>query len=382
MSAYEDLGSLTPATEVMPAWAEHLMNRLEAIELRTRELARGATVQTASSLPVQSPVDQHTNDQREPVQGPDSPQSNNQNHRGGAQLTVDDLLGMLRTNQQRKRLPDPPSYEGKRSEFRPWLAQIWAKLSVDLGDTPGDIRFWYVHSRLSGAALGQVTPWVAALVEKEMPLDKGALDSLIQQLRNAYDDPESVGRAIRKLDTLQQGTSSFSKYLARFERTLLEAGGISWDDTVKKAFLSRGLSIEIQRTLLAVPVPALYADYCAQLHMVSQNLEAIRTKERTTWRPTPQLKQSTLNQMEWEPTKTTQLATTRREKSETDRRQKDKKPRKEKRTCFKCGKAGHIVRDCKETYEEESSQEVSLEAGKAEVELSSSEDTGSDSGKE
>jgi hypothetical protein len=227
-----------------------------------------------------------------------------------------------------------------------------------------------------------VTPWVAALVEKEMPLDKGALDSLIQQLRNAYDDPESVGRAIRKLDTLQQGTSSFSKYLARFERTLLEAGGISWDDTVKKAFLSRGLSIEIQRTLLAVPVPALYADYCAQLHMVSQNLEAIRTKERTTWRPTPQLKQSTLNQMEWEPTKTTQLATTRREKSETDRRQKDKKPRKEKRTCFKCGKAGHIVRDCKETYEEESSQEVSLEAGKAEVELSSSEDTGSDSGKE
>ena len=129
---------MTPATE-MPAWAEHLMVRLEAIELRMRELARGAAQQTASSLPVQSPMnqqindlrepvqspaDQQTNDPREPVQSPDGPQSSNQNHRGGAQLTADDLLGMLRTSQQRKRLPDPSVYEGKRSEFRPWLAQI------------------------------------------------------------------------------------------------------------------------------------------------------------------------------------------------------------------------------------------------------------------
>ena len=111
-------------------------------------------------------------------------------------------------------------------------------------------------------------------------MDGDALDGLIQQLRNAYDDPESVGRAVRKLDTLQQGTSSFARYLARFERTLLEAGGLSWDDTVKKAFLSRGLSVDIQRTLLIVPTLASYADYYSQLHIVSQNLEAICTRER------------------------------------------------------------------------------------------------------
>ena len=71
-----------------------------------------------------------------------------------------------------------------------------------MGDERGDIRFWYVHSRLSSAALGQVTPWVSALVEKKSTLDGDALDGLIQQLRNVYDDPESVGRAVRKLDTL------------------------------------------------------------------------------------------------------------------------------------------------------------------------------------
>ncbi len=92
---------------------------------------------------------------------------------------------MLRTTQtqQRKRLPDPSPYEGKRSEFRPWLAQIWAKLLIDFGNDPGDVRFWYVHSRLRGAALGQVTLWVAALVERETPLDKEALDGLPNQLR-------------------------------------------------------------------------------------------------------------------------------------------------------------------------------------------------------
>ena len=355
MSSPASLGSMTPATE-MPAWAEHLVNRLEAIELRTRELARGAAQQTASSLPGQNPVDQRMDDdQREPVQSPDGQQSKNQNHRDGTQFTADDLLSMLRMNQQRKRLPDPPVYEGKRSEFKPWLAQVWAKLSVDMGDERGDVRFWYIHSRLSGAALGQVTPWVSALVEKKSTLDGDTLDGLIQQLRNAYDDPESVGRAVRKLDTLQQGTSSFARYLARFERTLLEAGGLSWDDTVKKAFLSRGLSVDIQRTLLAVPTPASYADYCSQLHMVSQNLEAMRTRERREWRPAspPRHSAQAADSMEWEPTRTTQGASVRQEKPKGAQVQQKKKPKKETRSYFKYRKAGHIIRDYKESYKEE-----------------------------
>lgn len=49
-----------------------------------------------------------------------------------------------------------------------------------MGDERGDVRFWYAHSRLSGAALSQVTPWVSALVEKESTLDGDALDGLIQ----------------------------------------------------------------------------------------------------------------------------------------------------------------------------------------------------------
>jgi len=56
---------------------------------------------------------------------------------------------------------------------------VWAKLLVDMGDERGDVRFWYIHSRLSSAALGQVTPWVSALVKKKSTLDRDTLDGLI-----------------------------------------------------------------------------------------------------------------------------------------------------------------------------------------------------------
>ena len=87
---------MTLVGEEVLAQAKHLLKRIEAIELRTRELARGAAQQTPSSLPVQSPVDQQiSDDQREPVQSPDGPQPENQSYRGRAQFTANDLLGIL-----------------------------------------------------------------------------------------------------------------------------------------------------------------------------------------------------------------------------------------------------------------------------------------------
>ena len=80
--------------------------------------------------------------------------------------------------------------------------------------------------------------------------------------------------------------------------------------------------------------------------------------------------------MEWEPTKTTQLASIRQEKMKATQVQQKRRPWKETRSCFKCGKAGHIVRDCQESYEEESTQEVSLSAVRIAEESSESDNSG------
>ena len=63
-------------------------------------------------------------------------------------------------------------------------------------------------------------------------------------MSNTYDDPEDAERAVRKLNSLRQDKRSFGKYLTVFERTLLEAGSLNWDDVVKKSILAKGLLTE------------------------------------------------------------------------------------------------------------------------------------------
>ena len=111
-------------------------------------------------------------------------------------------------------------------EFRPWLTQAKAKLSIDKDDEPEDVRFWYVHSRLRGTALAQVSAWVDAVTST----DKMTTEGLFNQLRAAYDDNDAAERASRKLSQMRQGSKSFSAFLAEFNRTLLDAGDINWEN--------------------------------------------------------------------------------------------------------------------------------------------------------
>src|SRR5665811_822374 len=61
---------------------------------------------------------------------------------------------------RRDRLPDVPIFDGDRKEYTAWATQLRAKLQVDMEDDKEVVRFWYCHSRLRGKALSQVTPWV------------------------------------------------------------------------------------------------------------------------------------------------------------------------------------------------------------------------------
>ena len=44
---------------------------------------------------------------------------------------------------------------------------------------------------------------------------------------------------------MRQGSKTFSTFLAEFDRTLLDVGGIGWANQVKKTFLSNCLSYEL-----------------------------------------------------------------------------------------------------------------------------------------
>ena len=305
-----------------PAWAQEILLRLSAVELRTREVAD----RTAQATPLES----EPSHERSSSSGP---------RVLGTQDQTERILDSLRTKQRKHRLPHPERFAGRRADFKAWMAQMWAKLSVDMADEPDDVRFWYTHSRLGGDALNQITSWVAALIKMEAIPGKDALTGLMNQLSNAYDDPEDAERAVRKLNALRQEKRPFGKYLATFERTLLEAGGLNWDDVVKKSMLAKGLSTDIQRALVATPIPASYDAYCSLLHTVSHNLESLRTKERTEWAPKKKSAPVEDSSMDWEPTTAQAASTKARTKSP------GKKPKFQGR-CYQCGKEGHIARDC------------------------------------
>ena len=243
---------------------------------------------------------------------------------------------------RREQLPKPPEFAGKRSEFRSWLTQMYAKLTTDKSHELESVRFWYMHSRLRGDALTQVEPWVNAVHQN----GQYSVDGLVEQLRAAYDDAQTAERASRKLNVMRQGNKSFAAFLAEFDRTILEAGGLAWADQVKKTFLNNCLSTELKTALVPIAAPIVYRDYCSLLHTVSNNLEALQkdTKRRTT----PQFAAPEIapapDAMDWVPTPI-QVAAARTKRAQWVERDVIQK-RREGERCLRCGEKGHFVSGC------------------------------------
>lgn len=107
-------------------------------------------------------------------------------------------------------LPDPPRFEGTRSEFRPWLSEMKNKLRVDgpvLGSRPD--QFAYIYARLGG------TPqrMTIAYVEAKGNNGESDPDHYLQYLEECYGDrymaPSKVpfGDVSRSQKILNLGTA-------------------------------------------------------------------------------------------------------------------------------------------------------------------------------
>jgi hypothetical protein len=219
---------------------------------------------------------------------------------------------------------------------------MYAKLTTDKAHEPESVRFWYIHSRLRGDALTQVEPWVKAVHQN----DQYSVDGLVEQLRAAYDDAQAAERASSKLTTMRQGNKSFAAFLAEFDRTILEAGGLAWADQVKKTFLNNCLSKELKTALVPVIAPTVYREYCSLLHTVSNNLEALKKDDKL--RTTPQFTTPETvpapDIMDWAPTPI-QVATARTKRAQWVEKDILQKRREEER-CLRCGEGGHFVSGC------------------------------------
>ena len=169
------------------------------------------------------------------------------------------LLKSIKPSRPKPVLPDPEKFSGQPYKFDTWLPSIKAKLRVD-GDAIGDAvaQFYYVYLNLESHVQAMVLPQLARAEEKE----NWAYETILQQLKRVYDNPNKVQEAEDKLFTIKQGTDSVPAYIAKFERVLYEAKGQDWPDTNKISTFRNGLSSTIRNRLAQqLNLPRKYPDF-------------------------------------------------------------------------------------------------------------------------
>ena len=171
---------------------------------------------------------------------------------------------------------------------------------------------------------------------------------------------------------MKQGKRDLEEFLNEFDEVLLNAGGINWDDTQKKALLDTAVNWQLLKGMIGIPQADSYEAYCDQLRRVSHDIQRVErlskgrarttaaigeisTRGRSTSPPQP----AHPDPMDWEPIMT-QITALREEVRGLKSADGTKLPkqaiwvsaeerdkRKAKGECIRCGKKGHLVRDCR-----------------------------------
>jgi hypothetical protein len=228
-----------------------------------------------------------------------------------------------------------------------------AKLRIDeLAIGHEEEKVWYAIDCLKGDAAKRIYPWV----EFAKGTDQFTVCELFRQMDLAFADPQKESKAVAKINKIKQKGRPFRDFLQEFDQTLLEARGWAWASTVKKGLLKAALSRELTERLIGREEPADYADYCAGIRKVADDLQAWKESRGFKVQPTGNGRQrspSLSGSMDWEPTRTTTTASARTRSSQSDKGTRAKwvskdvrKQRWDAGACLRCGSRDHVQGSC------------------------------------
>jgi hypothetical protein len=234
----------------------------------------------------------------------------------------------------RARLPDPTPFSGEDPALYPQFeAKLTAKIEVDKDAIGNNYQLmWYAFSRLEGKAAARVLPWIQA--KQETDPNSLTWDTFKSFLRTTFSDPERRTKAISRLNTIKQRGKGLTEFLGEFDQLLLEAGGLTWDDEVKKGYLNSSLNVEILKGLVGTQEAASYEDYCRQLQKIDEQIKKVK---RADWKNTNRENRKETSEaeiMEWEPTQAA-FGSTRGYENH-----------RKLGLCFRCGGKGHKAMNC------------------------------------
>lgn len=258
-----------------------------------------------------------------------------------------------RRKKPRHSLPRPQDFTNEdNAQYPQFRSFLEAKLRIDaeaIGNE--EQRVWYGYGCLSGDAAGRIHPWMQYAESSENFTVKGLLD----QLDQAFADPQKQAKALAKINKIHQGNQDFRTFVQNFEQTLLEAQGWGWADEVKKGYLKASINRELRDRLVTQVEPKSYVEYAAHLRMISDNLEELKSW-KGNWNhgkgDNNSNSQPAKDTMDWEPTGTVVVATGRTLPGRSPQKRarwvshEEIGRRMANGDCIRCGNNSHMIRDC------------------------------------
>jgi hypothetical protein len=164
-----------------------------------------------------------------------------------------------------------------------------------------------------------------------MDTDIGNVDQFVAFLEATYGDPNKEMTALSKLSNLKQGKRSFTTHFAEFRRLAADTG---LNEIGLIASLCYLLSLELQRAMVGEALLNNLNTYANLIATYDNNMRFLPVAASAPYRPrTTLIGQRDPDAMEID-------------SSYAPVGSKERENRRKKGLCFKCGKHGHISRDC------------------------------------
>ena len=104
-------------------------------------------------------------------------------------------------------MPDPDIFDGSdRALYPEFRSKLDAKLTLDQAAL-GSHRemLWYAYYHLSGAAAGQILPWMKTYAKLDESITKKQIDAFFDHLDFTFLDKSLQKKALQRLNTIRQG---------------------------------------------------------------------------------------------------------------------------------------------------------------------------------
>jgi hypothetical protein len=241
-------------------------------------------------------------------------------------------------------LPHPLEFSGDRKELLNFISKVRSKHAGESSRYIDDQhKLRYVYGFLKGNAQNQIQPYV---LPDKIKLD--SVESLISILEAAFGDPDQVGTASAEPDKLTQGNKEFSQYYAEFQHLMAI---LDYDSNAKNAALKRGLSRELQPSLIyqaeepqhfaTLVVLCMKLDYRIHAHAVATKCQTTPAPLRTgPASPRPSAHPTSTNSGNYGATPMDLSA------SQKAQNQRQRDEHMAKGLCLYCGSADHFKSEC------------------------------------